>query len=187
MIARLPWARLVCLAALALASAQLAGCAGVPEQGPVTPAGPLAARQPLLVSAPSPVPGEGPEWIVRGFLQAGGDFSKDHQVARQYLLPDAEWRPEAPVVVVEDDSVAVRPLTRDGAVIPSAAARPTPSASAGGPEERRGGAPEDGSTARVRVEAKVIARVDEGGVYTPASGSAAHESLILTLVAQHGQ
>jgi hypothetical protein len=180
-------------AALVLASAQLAGCAGVPAEGPVTPAGPLAARPPLLVNAPSPVPGEGPEGIVRGFLQAGGDFSKDHQVAREYLLPDAEWHPESTVVVVEDDSVAVRPLTRDGAVIPSAtaaaAARPAPSSSpsAGGPERRGGGGPEDGSTVRVRVEAKVVARVDQGGVYAPATGSAARMSMTLTLVAQQGQ
>ncbi len=187
-----PLAALGVLAVVTMAATQLTACAGVPEAGPVTPAGPLAARQPLSVSVPGPVPGEGPEAIVRGFLQAGGDFSKDHQVARQYLLPDADWRPEAPVVVVEDDSVDVKPLTRDGTVITSPPPRPTAasSASAGYPERRAGTAPEDGTTVRVRVRAKVVASVKDGGVYTPATGVAAGESTestIFTLVAQHGQ
>ena len=42
-----------------------------------------------------PAPGDGPEAIVRGFLQSGADFLDDHKYAREYLSPSvrSRWNP----------------------------------------------------------------------------------------------
>ncbi len=171
----------------ALLTAVLAGCAGVPQEGPVTPAGPLAARSPQILFGAPPQHEESPEAVVRGFLQAGADFGKDHQVAREYLVPDSEWRPEAPVLVVADDSISVQEEATSGAPVtpPAPASSPTPGAGRSAPS---GGSSrlEDGTTTRVRITATVLARVDLGGVYTSVTGEGAKKVVTLGLVARHG-
>src|SRR3954467_14982944 len=126
-----------------LLTAVLAGCAGVPQEGPAPPAGPLGARAPQVLFGARPQRGESPEAVVRGFLQAGADFGKDHQVAREYLVPDSEWRPEAPVLVVADDSISVQEEATSGAPVtaPSPASSPTPRPGRPAPSPRGRAAP----------------------------------------------
>src|SRR3954452_5357469 len=172
-----------------LLTAVLAGSAGVPQEGPVTPAGPLGARAPQVLFGARPQRGESPEAVVRGFLQAGADFGKDHQVAREYLVPDSEWRPGAPGLLVADDSISVQEEAPGGAPVtaPSPASSPTPRPGRSAPSAGGSSRLEDGTTTRVRLTATVLARVDAGGVYTPVTGDGAKKAVTLGLVARHGE
>lgn len=88
----------------------LAGCASVPDSGPVRRVDAVAAptledsviEQPeVLLLPPEPVPGLSPEQVLRGFLAASAASDDDHALARQYLTPEAseEWDDDAGVVV----------------------------------------------------------------------------------------
>jgi hypothetical protein len=90
-------ARVVVLVALALALG-LSGCATIPTSGAVRQGHDLAQEpDPQLPRSlgRDPAPGDGPEAIVRGFLQSGVDFLDDHKYAREYLAPAARarWNP----------------------------------------------------------------------------------------------
>lgn len=96
-------ARLIMLAAVALL---LAGCAALPETGPVQ-RGPTEAADDsnIVFVANPPAPGASQRQIVSGFLTAaseGGDFG----VARQYLTPKAvaAWKPRSSVLVQREQA-----------------------------------------------------------------------------------
>ncbi|QIG38282.1 hypothetical protein G5T42_01310 [Microbacterium sp. 4R-513] len=91
------------LAALALA---LAGCAGLPTTGPVTPgleAGAEAGEPDFAFRPDSPQPGATPQEIVDGFIRAGTGPGKDGQwsVAKEYLAQGTRWNPTARVTIDE--------------------------------------------------------------------------------------
>jgi len=88
-------ATVVVLLALALA---LSACATIPTSGAVHQGRNLAQEpdQQLPRSlGRDPAPSDGPEAIVRGFLQSGADFLDDHRYAREYLAPAvrSRWNP----------------------------------------------------------------------------------------------
>jgi hypothetical protein len=89
----------VVLLTLALTGAlALSGCATIPTGGSVHQGRDLAqepdAQLPRSLGR-DPAPGDGPEAIVRGFLQSGADFLDDHKFAREYLAPAVRtrWNP----------------------------------------------------------------------------------------------
>jgi Lipoprotein LpqB beta-propeller domain/Sporulation and spore germination len=76
----------------------VSACATIPTGGPVHQGRDLAQEpDPQLPRSlgRDPQPGDGPEAIVRGFLQSGADFLDDHKYAREYLSPDVRtrWNP----------------------------------------------------------------------------------------------
>ncbi len=82
-----------------------AGCAAVPQSGPVQRAGSVGAavEQPVVRRlAPPPRPGAGPEEIVQGFLLASADFG-NLPTALRFLTPAAQsrWKREVGVSVVQ--------------------------------------------------------------------------------------
>lgn len=170
------------LVAVAVAAS---GCAAFPDRGPVVAARPIeASKASLQVFAARPAPGDSPEAIVRGFLNAGLDFHQDHQVARDYLAAArTPWHPEASVVVVDGSSLRV--TQRSPAATQDHTTQPrSPSGSAARPR--------NGQVASVHVSATVLARVDGSGVLSLASPSGGAESgptFIgdLTLVARRGE
>jgi Lipoprotein LpqB beta-propeller domain/Sporulation and spore germination len=92
---RRPALVVVLLIALSLA---LSACATIPTSGPVHEGRDLAQEpDPQLPRSlgRDPAPGDGPEAIVRGFLQSGADFLEDHRYAREYLSPAvrSRWNP----------------------------------------------------------------------------------------------
>lgn len=92
-------AALALLAVLVL----LAGCATLPESGPVQP-GSTDVSEPgsIALLARLPNPGDSPEVIVDGFLRAAAaGFTDDFTVAREFLAGPAQaaWNPLAQVLV----------------------------------------------------------------------------------------
>jgi hypothetical protein len=94
---------LVCLA-LALA----AGCASVPNGGPVLSGRPVQPSESfedtyVRVIPSGPRKGWSPEQIVRGFLAASASFEHDHAVAREYLAKKVrdQWEPQQGVTIYE--------------------------------------------------------------------------------------
>jgi hypothetical protein len=92
----------------ALLAAASAGCAGLPSSSSVMPGDPVAAplSTPLRMHPVTPIPGAGPELIVKGFLVAGSALSyddpasgptvsKDYRPAREFLTPAVSegWAP----------------------------------------------------------------------------------------------
>lgn len=105
----------VLLSALALA---LAGCAGLPTTGPVTPgleAGAEAGEPDFAFRPDSPQPGATPQEIVDGFIRAGTGPGKDGQwsVAKEYLAPGTEWDPTARVTIDEPGDRVYSSTTED--------------------------------------------------------------------------
>jgi Lipoprotein LpqB beta-propeller domain/Sporulation and spore germination len=83
--------------ALLLALA-LSACATIPTSGAVHQGRDLAQEpDPQLPRSlgRDPVPSDGPEATVRGFLQSGADFLDDHKYAREYLASAvrSRWNP----------------------------------------------------------------------------------------------
>ncbi len=95
--------------ALALAAITLlAGCATIPDSGPVRPGATVLAEgeDPIIrVVARPPTLGMGPAEIVRGFLAASASAEGDHAVARQFLAPQAAqtWQPDLRVLVYDQN------------------------------------------------------------------------------------
>ena len=106
-------------AALVLGMA-LAGCAGLPVDGPVNAVSPSAtATAPIGLAAQPPSQGASPQEIVEGFLvacQAGLD--DDFAVAREYLHSNAasSWNPMAQVIVFPDTQNVATSVNDDGAI-----------------------------------------------------------------------
>lgn len=84
----------------------LSGCATIPTGGPVRQGHDLAQepdlRPPRSVGR-EPGRGDGPEAIVRGFLQSGADFLDDHFYAREYLAPSVRprWDPSKSTTIYD--------------------------------------------------------------------------------------
>jgi len=123
------------VAALVLLSAvALAGCAGIPERGPVL-TGRAVQDQVRGVAEffpDPPVPGATAEGVVRGFLAAALDFSDDHEAARRFLTAsNRTWRPDQEVLVYAPGALVctappVRTTNADGAAPPRPCPPPPP-------------------------------------------------------------
>ncbi|MBC6456780.1 GerMN domain-containing protein [Actinomadura sp. HBU206391] len=92
----------------------LASCAGVPTGGRVSTGRSAARAEPFDDPYVRLVPVRpGRDWqpseIVNGFLSASASFDDRHGIAREYLLPDAQWRPDPwpSVTVYESGSLEV--------------------------------------------------------------------------------
>lgn len=88
-----------------------AGCASVPEQGPVTVAeagDPSASAAPFDFNPPGPRTGASPDQVVAGFLSALQATPVTTRVAAQYLSADAaeNWRPGRRTLVYESQSLS---------------------------------------------------------------------------------
>ena len=102
--------RLRLAAAATAAVALLAGCAGIPDSGPVHLGRPIPAGGGLgdevdvRVLPPPPRSGMTPEEIVRGFLRAMVDRDGDYRVARRYLTARAaaSWKADVGVTTYDD-------------------------------------------------------------------------------------
>lgn len=159
----------VAVAAVAVA-AVAAGCATVPDSGPVQQVGPAQAgvNQEQDYSQPIPVgPGQGwsPAHIVSGFLAASASFANNHQVAREYLDPAAKhhWQPGWAVTVVSTT--------------------PTPTAVLALPKQLSGQA---NVVEKVEVTGLRVATLTNTGQYLVSSGSARH-SYNFSLIKVGGQ
>ncbi|MET9018875.1 LpqB family beta-propeller domain-containing protein [Actinopolymorpha sp. NPDC004070] len=98
--------------ALAVSLAALAACATVPSSGPVMfeGMGTQSATPPsLAVQVNGPEPGDSPQQVARGFLDAMASYQAGQPVARKYLTPamSERWQPDQVLVY---DSTPV-PLT----------------------------------------------------------------------------
>lgn len=94
-----------------LALLTLAGCTGIPNEGPVEVGGGEAIPDPRVFPVQPPGPGDEPVDIVEGFVEAmpagvAGDFGS----ARDYLTPEAraDWDPAVRVTIY--GSAAFEPL-----------------------------------------------------------------------------
>ena len=149
------------LAALLLAFAA-PGCSLVPMGGNPVPGEEASSGDPLSRPyyrkiAPSPKPDGTPIEILKGFqaAMAGDDYSR--VVARSYLTGEAArtWNPWAGVTVYDEEK-QIRSLT----------------------------SPEDPNTARLVLEANVVATVDDDGRYRPAVGTLEDKTFTLVKTAQ---
>jgi hypothetical protein len=124
---RAPSARLIAsLGVGLLLAAVLAGCAGIPQSGPIVVGRAVGdvPRAPLRISGSRPKSGAGPEEIVRGFLKAAADISGDRAVARLYLsgYRQTSWRADSSVVVYASDAqLTTRATPALGPVAPAPA------------------------------------------------------------------
>ena len=120
----------VVLLALALSLA-LSACATIPTGGAVHQGRDLAQEpDPQLPRSlgRDPAPGDGPEAIVRGFLQSGADFLDDHKYAREYLAPAvrSRWNPSKGTSIYDRSqglSVVVQPGSSSAVVESTEVAR----------------------------------------------------------------
>ncbi|WP_062201075.1 LpqB family beta-propeller domain-containing protein [Demequina salsinemoris] len=91
------------LGAAFTAAVLLAGCASIPDSGPVQEGvTTIAEEDTILPLAEGPVVGATQEAIVNGFLRAlAQGFNSDFSVAREYLTADAsrDWDPSASTTV----------------------------------------------------------------------------------------
>lgn len=73
----------------------LAGCAGIPQSGPVRlghlPPAPNNGFDGVQVLPPNPQNGATPAELVSGFLSAMGDSAGGYSVAREFLVPGTKW------------------------------------------------------------------------------------------------
>lgn len=98
--------------ALALLGVMLgaAGCAALPEQGPVVRAGtqsPSSSAAPFDFNPPGPEPGATPAQIVSGYLRALQATPVTTRVAAEFLGPEATvgWRPDRRTIVYGSERV----------------------------------------------------------------------------------
>ena len=96
---------------LAAAAALVAGCAAIPTASTVRQGDEVLSGgqdDPFIrVLARPPVDGMTQRQIVAGFLEASASFDGDHEVARQYLAPEArgQWEPSSETVVYDASTV----------------------------------------------------------------------------------
>jgi hypothetical protein len=91
-----------------------AGCASIPDAGPVNQGREITFRQQdayVRRLAQPPAPGASREAIARGFLVAAGDFDYDHAVARAYLTPAvaASWAADQSVRIYKEATLRLTP------------------------------------------------------------------------------
>jgi len=138
--------------AVAAAALLLAGCAGLPTSGAPNPGlaiGDEGQADPFVFYAQDPRPGDSPEKIVAGFLEAAISPARNWETAQEFLTDDfrQKWKPGAGVTI--DASVTARDLE------PSSA-------------------PDDDSakTAEVHAQFDQVASVDADGAYSAQTGPA---------------
>ena len=101
-------------AVLAGAVVLLAGCASIPDAGPVDQGREITFRQQdayVRRLAQPPPPGASRESVARGFLVAAGDFDRDHAVAREYLAAGLRpsWSPDQGVRIYKEATLRLTP------------------------------------------------------------------------------
>jgi hypothetical protein len=100
----------------------VAGCAGVPDAGPVKVGRPIAAAGGGLADATvrevpaGPLPGASPVQLVSGFLRAMVDSDGGYGVARSYLVPGTTWSADSGIAVYAEPTRVVR-TARDTVVV----------------------------------------------------------------------
>lgn len=92
-----------------LMTATLSGCVRLPESGPVVetqPPSDVEEPQAAAIDAVPPRPGDLPNGIVNGFLEAMTAYPVQTSTARQYLARDAQpsWDPDAATITYTDSS-----------------------------------------------------------------------------------
>ncbi|KAA1421047.1 hypothetical protein F0U44_01585 [Nocardioides humilatus] len=110
-----------------VAAALLAGCVGLPDDGPVVNAdvaGERDADRASSIDARPPQPGDSRLEIVNGFLEAMMAWPISTSVAKEYLTDDAaeEWAPESTIIYNDlaaprEDGGTVRIRLRDAALL----------------------------------------------------------------------
>ncbi|HTN54754.1 MAG TPA: LpqB family beta-propeller domain-containing protein [Microbacterium sp.] len=140
------------LLAIVVASLLLAGCAGLPTSGAPNPGlalGEEGQADPFVFYAQGPKPGDSPEKIVAGFLEAAISPARNWETAQEFLTEDFRqtWKPGAGVTI---DASAI---TRD--FDPSV-----------------GEDDESAKTAEVHAQFDQVASVDADGAYSAQSGPA---------------
>lgn len=130
----------------------MAGCSGLPTSGPPNPGltvGEDGQEQVFILIASDPQPGDSPEQIVRGFLEASVTPTSNWDTAQKYLTDDfrSTWKPGASVTI--DESVPSREFTSSVKADDKSA-----------------------RTAEVHAQFEQVASVDASGAYAGESGLA---------------
>lgn len=95
--------------ALAGVAAVLTACAGIPTSGQVIPHEEIDIEDdsiPDVGGVPqAPMPGDPPEGIVSGFLEAMKFYEVNYETARKFLTPAAaaEWQPEVATTIYDSE------------------------------------------------------------------------------------
>ena len=140
-------ARMRVAALLTALAAALAGCASIPDSGPVRQGAPIAQRNDALdldFNPSPPAKGATQDQIVHGFIDAASSPKNDFTVARQYLTAamSSSWNPNESVTVDQGTGRLYNQLS-------------------------------DGSaSARWQVDVTPVANVDSVGAYRGVSSSA---------------
>ncbi|HSI92258.1 MAG TPA: hypothetical protein VK925_02110, partial [Jiangellaceae bacterium] len=95
--------------ALAAVAAVLTACTGIPTSGQVIPHEEIDIEDdsiPDVGGVPqAPMPGDRPEGIVSGFLEAMKFYEVNYETARKFLTPTAaaEWQPEVATTIYDSE------------------------------------------------------------------------------------
>jgi hypothetical protein len=140
------------LLAIAVAGLLLAGCSGLPTSGPPNPGltiGDDGQEQIFIPTASDPQPGDSPEQIVKGFLEASMTPTSNWDTAQKYLTDGfrGTWKPGSSVTI--DESVTTREFTSTVKADDKSA-----------------------KSAEVHAQFQQVASVDSSGAYTGDSGTA---------------
>ncbi|MGB3731473.1 LpqB family beta-propeller domain-containing protein [Microbacterium sp.] len=140
------------LLAIAVAGLLLAGCSGLPTSGPPNPGltiGDDGQEQIFIPTASDPQPGDSPEQIVKGFLEASMTPTSNWDTAQKYLTDGfrGTWKPGSSVTI--DESVTTREFTSTVKADDKSA-----------------------KSAEVHAQFQQVASVDASGAYTGDSGTA---------------
>jgi hypothetical protein len=107
---------------LAAVATVLAACGGIPTSGQVVPHEPIDAEDDTIPDvggvAQAPQPGDTPERIVFGFLEAMKFYETDYETARKFLTPAAarEWQPEVATTIYDAEPL-IHAVARDRVVV----------------------------------------------------------------------
>lgn len=116
-----------------LVTALLTGCVALPTSGPVGVGNPDPIEESLELDTfvRPPQPGDSPEDIVQGFIEAAASPRNNYAAARQYLTDEfaADWRPEAGATIdVGAERSIDAPDVPDGATDSEVSVTATPAA-----------------------------------------------------------
>lgn len=104
------------LAVLMVGLLVLAGCARLPQSGPVGTSEPLSGNENQVnytFTPAGPADGDSPEEVIRGFITAGTGVQDDYATAREFLTEDAAaaWEPGARTLVYTSEPTLVPSAT----------------------------------------------------------------------------
>lgn len=116
-----------------LVATLLTGCVALPTSGPVGVGHPDPVEESLELDTfvRPPQPGDSPEQIVQGFIEAAASPRNNYAAAGQYLTDEfaSEWRPDARATIdVRADRGFDAPDVADGATAAEVSVGTTPSA-----------------------------------------------------------